>query len=81
MLRPKGLRLHAQPYPQDTANPSRCQPTISHSIEGTTHTTQTNPGSYRALPGTHGGGLWRPLDCSDGSDGADDESPAWEKGE
>ena len=23
MLRPKGLRLHGGPYPQDTANPSR----------------------------------------------------------
>ena len=27
-----------------------------------------------------GGGIWRPLDCSDGSDGADDESPARERG-
>ena len=37
--------------------------------------TETNPGSYWALLGTHGGGLWRPLDCSDDSDGADGESP------
>ena len=38
------------------------------------------PGKLLGVISDPRGGIWRPLDCSDGSDGADDESPAGEKG-
>ena len=34
------------------------------------------PGKLLGVTRDPRGGIWRPLDCSDGSDGADDESPA-----
>ena len=38
------------------------------------------PGKLLGVTRDPRGGIWRPLDCSDGSDGADDESPAGERG-
>ena len=38
------------------------------------------PGKLLGVTGDPRGGLWRPLDYSDGSDGADEKSPAWEEG-
>ena len=38
------------------------------------------PGKLMGVTRDPRGGIWRPLDCSDGSDGADDESPGREKG-
>ena len=37
------------------------------------------PGKLLGVTRDPRGGLWRPLDCSDGSDGAEDESPGREK--
>ena len=38
------------------------------------------PGKLLGVTRDPRGGIWRPLDCSDGSDGANDESPAGERG-
>ena len=54
----------------------------------TDHFTDSRHGAqYRDEPGKllgvirdPRGGIWRPLDCSDGSGGADDESPGGGKG-
>ena len=41
---------------------------------------QDKPGKLLGVTGDPRGGLWRPLDYSDGSDGADEKSPAGERG-